>query len=110
MYYKQTVFLKTGRTCIIRTATGADAAGVMDCFVRTHTETDNMLTYPEERSLTEADEREFLDERAARTDSVELCAVVGGYRYSEGFLEFRDWSRAYGKLYFTCKRSRLSTA
>ncbi len=78
MYYKQTVFLKTGRTCIIRTATGADAAGVMDCFVRTHTETDNMLTYPEERSLTEADEREFLDERAARTDSVELCAVVGG--------------------------------
>ena len=78
MYYKQTVFLKTGRTCIIRTATGADAAGVMDCFVRTHTETENMLTYPEERSLTEADEREFLDERAARTDSVELCAVVGG--------------------------------
>jgi len=76
-YYKE-LLLKNGKSCIIRTATGEDAAGVLDCFVKTHTETDNMLTYPEERSMSEADERGFLDQRAARTDSLELCAVVDG--------------------------------
>ena len=76
-YYKK-ILLKNGRSCIIRTADGSDAAGVLHCFLRTHEETDNMLTYPEERSMSEADERAFLDSRAVRDDSVELCAVVDG--------------------------------
>ena len=76
-YYKE-VLLKNGRSSIIRNADGSDAAGVLHCFLRTHEETDNMLTYPEECSFSEADERDFLDRRAARDDSVELCAVVDG--------------------------------
>jgi len=78
MQFRKTVILKTGEPCEIRTATGDDAAGVLRCFLMTHEETDNMLTLPEERSLTEADERVFLEERAARADSVELCAVLNG--------------------------------
>ena len=78
MQYHKELLLKNGSRCIIRTATGDDAAGVLHCFVKTHTETDNMLTYPEERGFSEADERDYLGERAVRTDSVELCAVVGG--------------------------------
>lgn len=76
-YYKE-LLLKNSKNCIIRTADGSDAAGVLHCFLNTHTETDNMLTYPEEHSMSEADERAFLDSRAARDDSVELCAVVDG--------------------------------
>ena len=76
-YYKE-LLLKNGKSCIIRTADGSDAAGVLRCFLKTHAETDNMLTYPEERSFTEADERDFLDTRAARDNSAELCAVVDG--------------------------------
>ena len=78
MQYNKTVILKTGEACVIRTAEGADAAGVLRCFLLTHEETDNMLTYPDECTMTEADERAFLEQRAAQEDGVELCAVVGG--------------------------------
>lgn len=37
-----------------------------------------MLTYPDECSMTEEDERAFLEQRAAQEDGVELCAVIGG--------------------------------
>ena len=76
-YYKE-FLLKNGKNCIIRTADGSDAAGVLRCFFKTHAETDNLLTYSDERSFTEADERDFLEKRAVREDSVELCAVVDG--------------------------------
>ncbi len=78
MQYHKELLLKNGSRCIIRTADGSDAAGVLHCFLITHMETDNMLTYPEERSMSETDERAFLDSRAARDDSVELCAVFDG--------------------------------
>ena len=78
MQYNKTVILKTGELCTIRTAVGADAAGVLRCFLGTHEETDNMLTLPGECTITEEEERAFLDERAQQTDGVELCAVVDG--------------------------------
>lgn len=78
MQYNKTVFLKTGEPCVIRTAEGADAAGVLRCFLLTHEETDNMLTYPDECTMTEEEERAFLEVRAEQKDGVELCAVVGG--------------------------------
>ncbi len=78
MQYNKTVILKTGEPCVIRTATGDDAAGVLRCFLLTHEETDNMLTYPDECSMTEEDERAFLESRAAQPDGVELCAVING--------------------------------
>lgn len=78
MQYSKTVTLKTGEACVIRTATGADAAGVLRCFLQTHEETDNMLTYPDECGMTEESERDFLDARAAQPDGVELCAVIDG--------------------------------
>lgn len=76
-YYKE-LLLKNGKNCIIRTADGSDAAGVLRCFLKTHAETNNMLTYPDERSFTEEDERVFLEKRAVCDDSAELCAVVDG--------------------------------
>ena len=120
MQYNKTVILKTGEPCTIRTAEGADAAGVLRCFLGTHEETDNMLTLPEECTMTEEDERAFLEKRAQQTDGAELCAVVNGeiagtagfdpvgrhikirHRASFGIGILRDyWNRGIGRALTT---------
>ena len=52
MKYNRTVFLKDGRTCILRNCTAKDGKAVLEIFNLTHAQTDMMLTYPEEMSFT----------------------------------------------------------
>ena len=47
-------------------------------FVRTHEETDFLLTYPDETGFTEEQEAGFLRARAESGNEIELCAVVNG--------------------------------
>ena len=78
MHYQQTVALKNGKTCVIRSAAPADAAEVCAVFNLTHAQTDHLLTYPDESPLTPETERDFLAQKADSPDETELCAVIDG--------------------------------
>ncbi len=78
MKYEKSVTLKNGKTCIIRSATGTDAAQVYDNFNQTHGETDYLLTYPDENSMNIEQERQFLMQKDESSDEIEICAVIDG--------------------------------
>ena len=76
-YYKK-IQLKDGRTCVLRNGTADDAEAVLGCFIRTHTETDNLLSYPDEITFTAEQEAEFLQGHEDSPDAIEIVAVVDG--------------------------------
>ena len=78
MKYNRTVFLKDGRTCILRNGTEQDAEGVLATFFRTHEETDFLTTYPDETPFTVDDERTFLKEKTENGRAIEMVAEVDG--------------------------------
>ena len=52
MEYRNTITLKDGRRCILRNATECDGKAVLDNFILTHEQTDNLLSYPDESDIT----------------------------------------------------------
>ena len=78
MKYNETIELKDGRSCILRNGDAADGAEVLAVFNQTHAETDYLLTYPDESSMTEAQESAYLAEAAASPNAIEICAIVDG--------------------------------
>ena len=77
MKYKKTVFLKNGKKCLIRNATGSDSESVYNNFNLTHGQTDFLLSYPDENSFDIEQEREFLVRKEDSDREIELCAVFG---------------------------------
>ena len=45
MEYRKTITLKDGRKCILRNGTEKDGKAVLDNFILTHEQTDNLLSY-----------------------------------------------------------------
>ena len=78
MEYSSTVTLKDGRACILRNGTESDGQALLDIFNLTHTQTDYLLTYPEEHSYTSEDEAELLRRKTDSVDEIELLAFVDG--------------------------------
>ncbi len=78
MRYNRTIVLKDGAECLLRHAEGSDAREVCDSFRRTHGQTDFLLSYPDEDSFSEEQERRFLTDKENSGNEAELCAVVGG--------------------------------
>ena len=78
MTYDKTITLKDGRSCRLRSGTEADGAALLSLFVLTHGQTDYLLTYPDENTLTEDDEKKFLREKEASGDGLELLAELDG--------------------------------
>lgn len=78
MRYERTVKLKNGQSCMLRNAAEGDAQEVYDIFHLTHTQTDYLLTYPDESKMTVDGERAFLKEMEASENEIELCAAVDG--------------------------------
>ena len=76
-FYKE-IILKDGRTCILRNGTEADAQAVLDNFILTHSETDNLVSYPDEIKFTVEDEEKYLKGHSESPDLVEVVAVVEG--------------------------------
>ena len=64
--------------CILCGASEADAAEVLRTFNLTHTETDYLLTYPEENSFTIGQEAEFLKTRNKSDNAIEIAAFIDG--------------------------------
>ena len=78
MTYHQIIQLKNGASCCLRSGTAADGQAARDNFILTHAETDNLLTYPEENTLTATQEDEYLQAKTASPNEVEILAIVDG--------------------------------
>ena len=78
MEYNSTVTLKDGKACIIRNGMASDGQALLDIFNLTHTQTDYLLTYPEEHSYTAEDEAELLRRKTDSVDEIELLAELDG--------------------------------
>lgn len=79
MEFKQkTIRLRDGREAVIRSAQPADAAEMTAFMKTTAGETDFLLRYPEECTMTEAGESVFLDDVLHSPDQVMPCCFVEG--------------------------------
>ena len=78
MEYRRTVTLKDGRSCVIRNATERDGQAVLDAFLLAHAQTDMLLTYPDETSMSAQEEGRFLQKRTESADEIEILAELDG--------------------------------
>ncbi|MCR5098516.1 MAG: GNAT family N-acetyltransferase [Lachnospiraceae bacterium] len=76
MKFYQTITLKNGKEAILRNGDAADGEAVLEVFIKTHEETDYLLTYPEENTSTPEEEAEFLSEKTESENGIEIIAIV----------------------------------
>ena len=78
MQYFKTIQIKDDRQCILRNATEKDGAAVLENFILTHEQTDYLLSYPDENTITAEEERQYLQKKTDSPDGVEILAEVDG--------------------------------
>lgn len=78
MIYSKSVILKNEKVCQIRNATDMDAQAVYDNFNLTHSQTDYLLSYPDENNYDVEQEKNFLLKKMNSNNEIELCAVIDG--------------------------------
>ena len=78
MEYRETITLKDGRTCILRNGTEKDGKAVLDNFILTHEQTDNLLSYPDESDITAEQEAQILKNKTESSCEIEILAEVDG--------------------------------
>ena len=78
MKYQKTIKLKDDRQCILRNATEKDGAAVLENFILTHEQTDYLLSYPDENTITAEEEGQYLQKKTDSPDGVEILAEVDG--------------------------------
>ena len=78
MQYHKTIPLKDGRTCVLRNGTAEDGQALLDIFNLTHAQTDYLLSYPEESTLTVQQEADFLKQKTESADEIEILAELDG--------------------------------
>ena len=78
MQYSRTIPLKDGRSCILRNGTEADGPALLKNFILTHCQTDWLLDYPDEITMTAEQEAAFLREKAESENEIELVAELDG--------------------------------
>lgn len=78
MKYNKTITLKDGRKCLLRNGVESDGQAALDTFIKTHRETDYLLSYPDEITLTAAEEGEYLQKKADSGSEIEILAIVDG--------------------------------
>lgn len=75
---QKTIRLKDGRKAVIRSAQPGDAAEMVTFMQTTAGETEYLLRYPEECTMSEAGEAAFLDGVLNSPDQVMPCCFVDG--------------------------------
>ena len=60
LQYNQRIILKDGRLCILRNGTAQDGQAALDTFILAHSQTDYLLTYPDEITFTANEQAEYL--------------------------------------------------
>ena len=78
MQYYKTIQIKDGRTCCLRNATEADGTAALANFILTHEQTDYLLTYPDENTMTAEQESEFLKAKTESSNAIEILAEIDG--------------------------------
>ena len=69
MQYKKTITLKDGRTCTLRNGDERDGAALLDIYIRTHSQTDYLLSCPGEKGFS----------GKVRNSYEECCFWIGEY-------------------------------
>lgn len=78
MEFNHIATLNNGEKCVLRHAVGADARAVLDHMKKTFAQTDFLLRYPDEMTMTAEQEAAFLENYAVSMDSLMLCAELNG--------------------------------
>ena len=78
MKYLKTIKLKDGRECNFRNGEERDGQAALDNFILTHEQTDYLLTYPDENTMTAEQEGRFLQKKTDSETEVEILAEVNG--------------------------------
>ena len=78
MEYQKTIILKDGRECILRNGTERDGEAALANFILTHEQTDYLLTYPDENTITAEQESRFLQQKTESENEIEILAEVDG--------------------------------
>ena len=63
MEYLEKIKLKDGRECILRNGNERDGQAALENFILTHGQTDYLLTYPDENTMTVEEEAKYLKEK-----------------------------------------------
>ena len=72
MKYSKIITLKNGMECCLRNATESDGQLVLDNFNLTHTQTDYLLTYPDENTFDAAQESRIPKEKENSENEIEI--------------------------------------
>ena len=78
MQYHKIIILKDGRPCVLRNGTEQDGQALLDIFILTHTQTDFLIDYPDEITMTVEQEMQFLKEKAESENEIQILAEAGG--------------------------------
>ena len=78
MKYHKIITLKDGRECVLRSGTKDDGQAALDNFILAHTQTDWLLTYPDEITFTAEEEGEYLREKTDSDNEAEILAEIDG--------------------------------
>lgn len=78
MKFNRTIQLKDGRSCILRNGTSQDGQEALKLFILAHTQTDYLLTYPDEITTTVDEEAEYLQKKTDSESEIEIIAEVEG--------------------------------
>lgn len=78
MEYYSNVILKNGTSVCLRNATKDDGREVLEVFNLTHGETDYLLSYPDENSFDQMQEAEYLGQKSASPNEIEIAALIDG--------------------------------
>lgn len=84
MRYHKQVKLKNNKTCILRNPNCEDAKEILQHMILTSGETENMLRYSDEITMSEAEERTYLSDIEVSTDAIMISAVVDGKIIANG--------------------------
>ena len=78
MHYHKIITLKDGRPCVLRNGTEQDGQALLDNFILTHAQTDFLIDYPDEITMTVEQEMQFLKEKAESENEIQILAEAGG--------------------------------
>lgn len=97
MRFEKEITLKNGKPCLLRNGVHSDGPGALEVFLRTHEETDYLLTYPDETTMTAEEEASFLQEQTDSDGAIEILALVDGKIVATGGIEAvgGQWKRRH---------------
>ena len=84
----QRITLKDGRVCTLRTPRAEDGAALLDYMLRCGGETEYVLSYPDEFSLTAEQEGAFAEAQAQSLDSLMITCFDGGRAVGNAQISF----------------------